>query len=439
MTMGANISLNESLGNASPGGGPEWLDQVRQAALERFGELGFPTRREEEWKYTDTSLLQQLRLQAQMEFGGPAVTFDRISDFVLADSAQRLVFVNGRFSPGLSPLHDPPSEVRVESLASALYREPELLRPLFDGRESASGHEHPFAYLNAAFARDGALVIIPPGLVVDTPIELLFVTSASYDAPTSHPRVLVTVGDRSRIRLIETYLGVSETSYFTNAVTQLNIGPEAKVDHYKIQREAQEAYHVANTRVFQGEDSVFSSHSISLGGRLVRNDINAVLQGQGATCTMNGLYVADGEQHVDNHTSIDHTVPDCSSSQVYKGVVAGRATAVFNGKVFVRPDAQRTNATQSNRNLLLSDRAAVNTKPQLEIWADDVKCTHGATTGQLDEEALFYARTRGISKPAARQMLTYAFANELLDGFSSDAVRALVEHDVDAWLPKGEE
>ena len=434
-----NTGANNSDSGGQPNGAPTWLSAVRQFAFDRFSELGFPTRRNEEWKYTDTSPLKELRMLLTDESVGGLVGFEKIGPYVLKGRAHRLVFVDGRYTPTLSSTENSPRGVQVGSLATALDQQSDVLRPFLTGRERISGHEHPFAYLNTALMHDGAFVHISRRSMVEAPIELIFVTSAVRGTPSSFPRVLVIVEEDSQVRLVETYLGVKGDAYLTNAVTELRIGAGAVVDHYKMQRESCEAFHVANMRVHQERGSTFTTHSISIGGRLVRNDINTVLEGEGASCTVNGLYVADGRQHVDNHTSIDHTVPHTDSSQTYKGVMAGQSTAVFNGKVFVRPDAQKTDARQSNRNLLLSDEAVVNTKPQLEIWADDVRCTHGATIGQLDEEALFYARSRGVSAESARQMLTYAFANELLQGFASEEVRELVERDMDSWLPTGKE
>ena len=283
-----------------------------------------------------------------------------------------------------------------------------------------------FAALNTAFAHDGAFVHIPDGMVLDAPLQLLFVSTADTLA-MSHPRVLIVAGDRSEARIVETYVGPVGQGYFTNAVTEVFVGENAVLDHYKVQDESDTAFHVASMHVHAGRSATFSSHSFSLGGRLVRNDVMALLDGEGAECTLNGLYLADGDRLVDNHTTIDHAKAHCPSHEIYKGILGGHARAVFNGKIIVRQDAQKTDAKQTNRALLLTDHAVINTKPQLEIFADDVKCTHGAAIGQLDEDALFYLRARGLTFFEARDMLIHAFAGEILDRVRIEPLRRALE------------
>jgi Fe-S cluster assembly protein SufD len=290
--------------------------------------------------------------------------------------------------------------------------------------------------LNTALAFDGAYVYIPDGVVLDRPVQLLFVASVSGAAIMANVRVLVVAGDRTQSRIVETYVGSPNASYFTNAVTEIFAGEHAVVDHYKVQQESVQAFHIASMHVHAGRASNVSSHSFALGGRIARNDVTALLDGEGAECTLNGLYLADGERLVDNHTTIDHAKPHCPSHEIYKGILGGRARAVFNGKIVVRPDAQKTDAKQTNRALLLSDHASINTKPQLEIFADDVKCTHGAAIGQLDDDAIFYLRARGLTYFEARDMLIHAFAGDILNRVRIEPLRVALEAELFAQLAK---
>jgi len=303
------------------------------------------------------------------------------------------------------------------------------------GDEAAAGQlariapfdQHAFVALNTAFLDDGAYLKLPAGAIVPQPIHVLFITTSAAGRPVTHPRVLIVLEPNSQASVVETYAGDPDAAYFTNAVTEIVLGENAVLHHCKVQHESAAAYHIGSMQVRAGRSSTCASHSISLGGALVRNDIVAVLNGEGAECTLNGLYLADGQRLVDNHTTIDHAQPHCASREVYKGILADRARGVFNGKIVVRPDAQKTDAKQTNRALLLSADALINTKPQLEIFANDVKCTHGAAVGQLDDEAVFYLRSRGLGEAAARQLLIHAFAAEVLDRLSIEPIRARVE------------
>jgi Fe-S cluster assembly protein SufD len=323
-----------------------------------------------------------------------------------------LVFVNGIFSEHLSSIRDLPKGVKVGRLASALQQERELMERHL--ARIAGWQENSLSALNTAFMEDGAFIFVPANTIVNEVIHLIFLSAADEEPTVCHPRNLVIVGDNSQLSLVESYFGMAGHTYFTNSVTEVFAGNNSIVDHYKLQRESEEAFHVGTLQVSLRSQSNISSHSISLGGRLVRNNVGTSLEGEGGGCTLNGLYVARNRQHMDNHTTIDHAKPQCSSWQFYKGVMDDNSRGVFNGKILVRPDAQKTNAKQSNKNLLLTEDALVDTKPQLEIFADDVKCTHGATIGKLDEEALFYARSRGIDENSARTLLTYAFASDIL-------------------------
>jgi Fe-S cluster assembly protein SufD len=417
-------------------GGPSWVRQVRRAAISGFAELGFPTTQHEEWKYTSVAPIVKAPFKpADDEPDG--LTKESLSLHTLEQAAcAQLVFVNGRYSHGLSSFGSLPDGVKAGSLATALSADPAAVEPHL--ARHAGYHAHPFVALNTAFIHDGAFVSIPKGNVVERPIHLLFVSTHDRrgKAIVSHPRNLILAGDDSQTMIVESYIGLNNALYFTNVVTEIVAGENAVVAHYKLQRESEEAFHISTVQASLSHSSNFSSHSIDLGGALVRNDVNAVLDGQGIECTLDGLYMVAGRQHVDNHTRIDHVKPHCSSRELYKGVLGGRSKGVFNGKIYVHKDAQKTDAKQTNKNLLLSEDAVINTKPQLEIYADDVKCTHGTTIGQLDQEAIFYLRSRGIDLEAARGLLTYAFASEMIGRIKVEPVRAQLEHLLLARLQK---
>jgi Fe-S cluster assembly protein SufD len=309
----------------------------------------------------------------------------------------------------------------VTNLATALREHADLLETHL--ARYATSDLTPFVALNTAFLGEGAFVSLPRNAVVENTIHLLFVSTESATPTASHPRTLILAGENSQATLIETYVGTEGATYLTNAVTEIVLEANAHLDHVKVQQESLSAYHVAYQKTQMGRSSVFRSHSIVLGGAIARNDANAFLGGEGGECTLNGLTLGQGKQLLDNHTAIDHAVPHCNSHELYKSILNDQARGVFNGKIFVQKDAQKTDAKQTNQTLLLSKAAQINTKPQLEIFADDVKCTHGATIGQLQEEPLFYLRSRGIGLEEARSLLTYAFASEVLDGIRVEAVR----------------
>ena len=418
-----------------PQGGPRWLQDLRDRAASRFAALGFPTVRDEEWRFTNIAPIAAAEFRPT---GADAVdaTDEDLAGYLYSDAAHRLVVVNGRYVPGLSRVHGLPPGVRVGSLAAAVTAQADVVQRYLG--QLADFATKAFTALNTALAADGAYVYIPDGVVLDQPLHLLFVTTASASSGPimTSARTLVVAGDRSQSRIVETYVGSRGSAYFTNAVTEMFVGESAVVDHYKVQQESVDAFHVASMHVHAARSANVSSHSFSLGGRLVRNDASALLDGEGAECTLNGLYLADGERLVDNHTTIDHAKPHCPSHEIYKGIIGGKARAVFNGKIIVRPDAQKTDAKQTNRALLLSDNASINTKPQLEIFADDVKCTHGAAIGQLDEDAIFYLRARGLTYFEARDMLIHAFAGDILDRVKVEPLRLALERELYAQLAK---
>jgi Fe-S cluster assembly protein SufD len=418
-----------------PQGAPRWLQDLRDRAAARFTALGFPTVREEEWRFTNVAPIAAAEFRPTGADATQA-SEQEIAGYLYSDAEYRILIVNGRFVPQLSRTQGLPAGVRVGSLAAAVTEQADVVQRYL-GQLADFGTKG-FTALNTALAVDGAYVYIPDGVVLEQPLHLLFVTttSASSGPIMTNARVLVVAGDRTQARLVETYVGPRGAAYFTNAVTEIFAGENAVIDHYKVQEESFEAFHIASMHVHAGRSATFSSHSFSLGGKLVRNDTTTLLDGDGAECTLNGLYLADGERLVDNHTLIDHAKPHCPSHEIYKGILGGKARAVFNGKIIVRQDAQKTDAKQTNRALLLSDNASINTKPQLEIFADDVKCTHGAAIGQLDEDAIFYLRARGLTYFEARDMLIHAFAGDILDRVKIASLKTALESELYAQLAK---
>jgi Fe-S cluster assembly protein SufD len=406
-----------------PQGGPRWLDDLRTRAAARFAALGIPTVRDEDWRFTNVAPLATIEFQPAGQISGTA---ERLRRFAYSDAPVRLVIVNGRFDTTLSRLKGLAGGVHAGSLAAALKDHADVVQRYFG--QLADVNTRSFTALNTAFVQDGAFVHVPEGVAVDTPIHVVFITGGEVTTEMAHPRTLVVAGAGSQVTVVESYIGAADKDvYFSNAVSEVFVGENAGVTHYKVQQESIDAFHIAALHAHTSRNARFSSHSFALGGRLVRNDAAAILDGEGGECTLNGLYLADRDRLVDNHTTIDHAKPHCASHEVYKGILGGTARAVFNGKIIVRQDAQKTDAKQTNRALLLTDGATINTKPQLEIFADDVKCTHGAAIGQLDEDALFYLRARGLSYAEARDMLIHAFANQVLEGVDVEPLRAALE------------
>jgi Fe-S cluster assembly protein SufD len=415
-----------------PQGGPRWLQDVRGKAAARFAALGFPSVRDEEWRFTNVAPIASTDFQPASQVAVPVSEVDALP---YGQLPFRIAIVNGRFSAELSRLAHLPTGVRAGSLAAAFTEHGDEVARYY--AQAADYHSRSFVALNTALAGDGAYLFLPDGTVFEHPVEILFIAAGDSSAAEMIPaRTLVVAGARSQIRIVESYATLREGTYFTNAVTEVFAGENAIVDHYKVQQEGLDAYHVATMQLDAQRSASVSSHSFSLGGKLVRNDANAVLDGEGAEVTLNGLYLADGDRLIDNHTTIDHARAHCPSHEIYKGILGGKARAVFNGKIIVRQDAQKTDAKQTNRALLLSDSASINTKPQLEIFADDVKCTHGAAIGQLDEDALFYLRARGLTYFEARDMMIHAFAGEIIDRVQIEPLKKALEGELYAQLAK---
>lgn len=397
------------------------VHKIRQNALQDLLKHGFPSSRTEDWKYTDITPLLNTSFEPALHDDDSDPALKTVISDAAVDLPQscRLVFVNGRYSPiwscpnpegGSKKL----SRIMAKSLRAAFVESPALIANHLGEYAICNRPDHAFTALNTAFVRDGACLCVPDNISLTAPIYLLFVSTAANASVMNNPRNLIVIGKNSHITLIEHYVGPKTSTYFTNAVTEIVLSEDAGITYNRIQHEGSDAFHVGSTHIHQLAGSRLISRSITLGGALVRNDIVATLNGNGAECQLDGLYMPRGHEHMDTHTLIDHKKPECTSREHYKGIVRDKAHAVFNGKILVRPEAQKTDARQLNNNLLLSDDARVDTKPHLEIFADDVKCTHGATVGHLDEEALFYLRSRGISVDGANAILTDAFAGDII-------------------------
>ncbi len=410
---------------------PAWLAQARQAAAGWATQRGFPTRKDEDWRYTPLGPLLAVAFLPPDAVAGPPVSQAEINRSSIDNAIARIVFVNGSFAPHLSSLTGLPPGVTVTNLASVLAGGGVGLEPFF----SAPGeYGHAFDAINAAVAEDGAVVRVAPGARVEGFIELLFYSDGQGIPVMSNPRSTIVAGAGSRLTVVESYTGPVGSPTCTNTVNQVVLGPGATVEHYKIQNEADTAFHLGRLDVRQGTDSQFSSLSVALGARIGRHEVRVRLQGEGGHTTVNGLYLPGGDRHHDNPVLIEHAAPRCTSRQLYKGIATDRGHGVFYGRLVVRPGAQGTDASQTNKNLLLSDQAEIDTRPQLEILADDVQCTHGAAVGALEADAIFYLRSRGVPLEQAKAMLTVAFAREMLDTISTEGLRTHLEAVVGALL-----
>jgi Fe-S cluster assembly protein SufD len=405
---------------------PEWLQSLRKNSFDQFAQGGFPNIKQEEWKYTNVTPIAKADFAPVLVRNGTSLTKEgALTPFIYEEARHsRLVFVNGMFREELSSTSALPAGVVTMDLRAALLSsqyEP-FVREHLEHPLLANG----FAALNTALFTSGLFLLIPRGVSVEAPIHFLFIgEQASEQAPpASFPRVMVVAEENSSASIIESYTSPQEdVVYLTNSIVDLSLADGARLKHYKIQRESSRAYHIAVTRAELGQGAAYNTTTINFGAALSRHDVHVQMDHEGAECAVDGLYMVDGTQHTDTHSLIDHRQPHCRSRQLYKGILDGKSRAVFNGKVFVRHGAQQTDAQQTNKNLLLSDQAQVDTKPQLEIFADDVKCTHGAAVGQLDEEELFYLESRGINPALAKNMLTYGFAEEVIEKIEIASIR----------------
>jgi len=410
-----------------------WLLRVRENAMARFEELGFPSVKDEEWKYTNIAPIARTNFKPLIatETAADSSAAKEFASFGVVEAKDsQLVFVNGRLRNDLSRLTGLPEEVVALDLSEALADE----RYSEIARAHLARHAdyviNGFIALNTAFVNHGAFVYIPKGVTVNVPLHLLLISDSSETNKVTFPRVLVIAEENSSATLIESYVSTVDATYFTNAVVEIVLADGARLEHYKVQRESGEAFHVATTAADLGANSSYDATTITFGAQLSRHDINVTMDHEGAECWVDGLYLVTASQHTDTHSVIDHRKPRCTSHQLYKGILDGKSRAVFNGKIFVRHDAQKTDAMQTNKNLLLSNEARVDTKPQLEILADDVKCAHGAAVGQIDEDELFYLETRGIHPDLARNLLTYGFAEEVIGKIKVDSIRAQLDEAV---------
>jgi Fe-S cluster assembly protein SufD len=427
------LAAFEALEHAGALAGPSWLGPLRHRALDHFAERGFPTTRDEDWRYTNLTSLAETPFRPAMPSPAdvPTAGLERLT--IAGAEGPRLVFIDGRYAPGLSTPASLASGGRTGSLAEAMIAERDVVERHL-GRH-ARWDRNVFAALNTAFVQDGAYVRLPAEETGPPLIELVFL--AATPGVMAHPRTLIVAGPYSRLGVIERYVGLTGEASFTNAVTEIVAEPGAVVDHYVLQEQGTEAFHVATLAATLERDSTLTTCGATFGGRLARTTLTLDFAGSGARGNLNGLYVVGGHQHVDHHVTVDHAVPRCTSRQLFKGVLDGHAHAVFNGRIVVRPDAQKTDAAQTNKHLLLSDSVEVASKPQLEIFADDVRCTHGAAEGQLAPEALFYLRTRGIGDEPARALLTYGFAREVLERVAVGPLQASIDRRLLARLRPG--
>jgi Fe-S cluster assembly protein SufD len=410
-----------------------WLQKLRRDGFTQFISSGIPTTHVEDWRFTNLASLARTPFRLPYN-GRSCVDAKALAHHRIPGSACELIFVNGHFAAALSTLGKLPAGVKVASLAAEIAAAPEAI-------ESRLGHylntqRDPFSALNTAFLEDGVYVHIAKGIVFEAPIHCIFVSVAGSTPTMTHPRNLIVAEAGSQATVIEDYVSLpgGEGRVFSNTATELIAGDNAVISHYMLEREHTDAFNISTLRIEQGRNANVASHSVLLGGGLVRNNVHPVLNGEGGDCLINGLFAGTGHQHLDNYMLVEHAKPHCGSRQFYNGILGGRAHGVFHGRIIVHKDAQKTDAKQTNRNLLLSDEAQIDSKPQLEIYADDVKCTHGATIGQIEENALFYLRSRGIEESAARQMLLHAFAGECLDRMAEGPARNHVEALIQAHL-----
>jgi Fe-S cluster assembly protein SufD len=404
------------------GGTQQPVHALRREAIKRFGAVGFPTTRDEEWRYTSVAPITRTAFAPVPGLPAAVPEPGELDPYLYRDLAgPQLVFLDGHFCQSLSTLHELPGGAVARDLGWALAERADLIRAHL--ARHAEFQQQPFTALNTAFLEDGAFIHIPRNAVVEDPIQVLFISTAPEQPTVVHPRLLVIAEENSQVTLVESYAALHDDRYLTNAVGEIVVGSGANVDHYRVQQESGAAFHVSDLQIREARDACVCSTCITLSGSLTRNHVHAALCGEGIDSTLNGLYLTDHAQHVDNHTLIEHCEPHCSSHEYYKGVLDGKSTGVFRGQILVHQKAQKTDAYQSNRNLLLSADADINTKPQLEIHADDVKCSHGATIGRLDQDAIFYLRSRGIGLAEAQRVLTRSFAGEIIDRVKVEPLR----------------
>jgi Fe-S cluster assembly protein SufD len=405
---------------------PKWLAPLRKAGIASFADQGFPTLHDEDWRFTNVAPIASLPFQLAREAmvnGAETKALDAAAFTKLP--GHRLVFVNGFFSAKLSSIKPVAGGARIENLSAALAKDSALIEKHLG--QYAHTANNTFAALNQAFFTDGAFIFVPKGVEVAEPVQLIYISSAKNSGETILPRNLVIAEANSKLTVVESYISTGNVAYFTNAVTEILAGDHAVVEHVKLQDEAAAAYHIATIAGEFGRASNVTVHSFALGAKLSRTNIRTKLAGEGLECILNGLYLTKDEQLADHHMIVEHAQPHCASHEYFNGILDDKSKGVFHGRIYVHPIAQKTDAKQTNKNLLLSDDATADTKPQLEIYADDVKCTHGATIGQLNDESIFYLRSRGIGTDTARQMLIHAFAGEIIERIKCEPAREVID------------
>jgi Fe-S cluster assembly protein SufD len=417
----AEARMNGARESNGPSGSPARVQfhQLRRAALKQFDLLGFPTIRHEEWKYSNVAAL----LKEPFDLDATStLTADDLAPLQIPNlTGNILYFVNGRYRADLSTIVSPVEQLQISSFADSVQSQPDVIGLHF--ARYADFQDNAFTALNTAFAGDGVFIRVPDGKTVEQPVILRFISDARQQSVVTQPRNLLVVGRNADLKIAEAYRTLGDGASFTNTVTEISVARDARVEYYKVQDETDRAWHIGTTQVSMGDQSHFNATTVTVNGGFVRNDLNITLNGHHCEAFLNGLYMPNGKQHVDNHTLVDHAMPNSYSNELYKGILDDNGTGVFNGKIYVRPDAQKTNAFQSCKNVVLSAGASMNTKPQLEIYADDVKCSHGTTTGKLNDDALFYLQTRGIPKDAARTLLMFAFAEEVISRVQIEPIR----------------
>ncbi len=415
--------------------GRAWMSPIRQAAIGRFSELGFPTTRDEDWRFTNVTAIARTSFQLPQD-SHIELSQQDLDPFVFAGlECSQIVFVNGRYSPELSSLRSLSNDVKIESLAQALTSDRLLVEPHL--AQYADYQNDAFSALNTAFMDEGAFVYITKGAVLKEPVHILYISTGTTDPIITHPRNLIVMDEDSQATIVEDYVSMGSDVYFSNVVTEAVVGENSVLSYYFIERQSKKAFSVSTLRVQQGRSSNVVTHSVLIGGALVRSNVHPVLAGEGGECIINGLFMSTGRQHMDNYMKVEHASPHCDSRQLYKGILDGKSRGVFHGRIIVHKDAQKTDAKQTNKNLLLSEEAQIDTKPQLEIYADDVKCTHAATIGQMDKDAIFYLRSRGIADESARAILLLAFAGENLQRMKVEPIRRRLEELVAQWFNQG--
>ena len=431
-----DLPLMEDYDAVAPGlagAGVAWLDKIRSDGLARYGKLGLPGPRDEAWKYTNLTRMGRTRFVTGLASAEPAL--DAVPEGVLDIDAVRLVSVNGRLRPALSNLSALPPGVSITTLEDAVRSGDQVIAQRLG--QITYGHDMPMLALNTAYLHDGVIVEVAEGVSIDTPIHLISVGVADDDPVAFHPRNVISLGAGASGTFYESHVGVG--SYLSNGATTLHLGDDAILRHRKLQNENNSAYHVASASVELAARAHYENYTLHIGGRLARNEVHVILQGREANCGLYGAYTGCGSQHIDTTTFVDHAVPDCTSREVYKGALDDNSCGVFQGKILVRKNAQRTDGHQLNKALLLSEGAEIDAKPELEIYADDVKCSHGATAGELDEEQLFYLRSRGVMEAEARDLLVTAFLEESLEVIADEERRDAFREIIANWLSERRE